>query len=39
MPASSPTSSTVPPLAGYTTGRPHAIASMTVLGHGSFTFV
>ena len=39
MPASSPTSSTVPPLAGWTTGTPQAIASITVLGHGSFTFV
>ena len=34
-----PTSSTVPPLAGYATGRPHAIASITAVGQGSFTFV
>src|SRR5205814_992975 len=39
MPASSPTSSTVPPLAAYTTGNPHAIASTTRLGQGSSTFV
>ena len=39
IPASSPTSSTVPPLAGYTTGSPHAIASITALGHGSLTLV
>ena len=29
----------VPPLAGYATGTPHAIASITVVGHGSFTLV
>ena len=39
IPPSSPTSSTVPPLAGWTTGSPQAIASTTSVGHGSFTFV
>ena len=29
----------MPPLAGCTTGSPHAIASTTSVGHGSFTFV
>ena len=29
----------MPPLAGYATGTPHAIASITAVGQGSLTFV